>query len=45
MPSYSTLYRHSHPEYALKELEATKKRIMDKYHNDPESKKSYKQIH
>jgi hypothetical protein len=40
MPSYSTHYRHSHPEYALKELEATKKGIMDKSHNDPEYKEN-----
>ena len=36
MPSYSTIYRHSNPEYYQKEREATSKRIMENYNNNPE---------
>jgi hypothetical protein len=36
MPSTSTIYRHNHPEYALKEKEQTRTRIVNKYNNDPE---------
>ena len=36
MPSVSTLYRHSHPEYAQKEKEKTREYIMNRYNNDPE---------
>ena len=36
MPSVSTIYRHNHPEYAQKEKEQTRTRIMNGYNNDPE---------
>ena len=36
MPSVSTLYRHSHPEYAQKEKEKTREYIMNRYNNEPE---------
>ncbi len=36
MPSVSTIYRHNHPEYAQKEKEQTRVRIVNKYNNDPE---------
>ncbi len=36
MPSTSTIYRHNHPEYALKEKEKTREYIMNRYNNDPE---------
>ena len=42
MPSASTLYRHSHPEYAQKEKEQTRVRIVNKYNNDPEYKELLK---
>ena len=42
MPSASTLYRHAHPEYAHKEKEQTRVRIVNKYNNDPEYKELLK---
>ncbi len=42
MPSASTIYRHNHPEYALKEKEQTRTRIVNKYNNDPEYKELLK---
>ena len=42
MPSASTLYRHAHPEYAQKEKEQTRVRIVNKYNNDPEYKELLK---
>ena len=42
MPSASTLYRHAHPEYAQKEKEQTRVRIVNKYNNDTEYKELLK---
>ena len=36
MPSYSTTYRHTHPEYYEKEKASTIERFMYKYNNVPE---------
>ena len=38
MPSASTIYRHNHPEYVLKEKEQTRARIVNKYNNDSKYK-------
>ena len=35
MPSYSTTYRHTHPEYYEKEKAKLNERVMDKYNNYP----------
>lgn len=42
MPSYSTIYRHANPEYYQKEKEATGKRIMENYNNNPEYREMMK---
>ncbi len=42
MPSVSTIYRHNHPEYAKKEKEQTRARIVNKYNNDPEYREQLK---
>ena len=42
MPSASTIYRQNHPEYALKEKEQTRARIVNKYNNDPQYKELLK---
>ena len=34
MPSYSTTYRHTHPEYYEKEKAKVNERVMYKYNND-----------
>jgi hypothetical protein len=42
MPSYSTAYRHTHPEYYEKEKAATIQRVLYKYNNDPEFRERVK---
>ena len=42
MSSASTIYRHAHPEYAQKEKEQTRLRIVNRYNNEPEYKEVLK---
>ena len=42
MSSASTIYRHAHPEYAKKEKEQTRVRIVNRYNNEPEYKEVLK---
>jgi hypothetical protein len=42
MPSYSTNYRHTHPEYYEKEKASSIQRFMYKYNNVPEFRERVK---
>jgi hypothetical protein len=44
MPSISSEYRHNHPEYYLKDKEATIRRFNNRYANDPEFRQRKKDL-
>jgi hypothetical protein len=43
MPSYSTIYRKTHPEYYEQERIKDNERVKSLYHNNPEYKEKVRQ--